>query len=749
MELKTYFAQDAAGNIISSAIVHVFLQGTTTLATGLTRADGTPLENPFAADGAGRIQFRAPDGYYDVQVSAGPGIIQTLTIQCVDYSEAKSAAEQAQDALNSITGINTNFEKNSREQWHRALAEAGLTLVSGSFEEGATASSKTDAVWHVSGGQCYTWDGAFPKAVPANSTPLATGGIADGAWVGVGDVSLRGLIAVDFNSIEAMRNSVNLLPGMSYSLQQYYSTINGIGGGAFYLDPDDATSADNAGTVIVNAAGQRLKRHHGGVCRWSDFGIIPAVAASVTKSRIEAAWAWGLGNGITEYETVLTGEVTIPNSIVFNVPSTFTAGEINIRATGTHKFAFTPSLGVLTTLFDIQGTTVPVNIDLTFDNAGMGRYPDTATRFTALRHRQNNSKVKVIGKNNYGWGVFVSGNDVDVWADGYNCDGQKLTNDASGWDNYGDLLYITGQRVNVVHVKAITTQGGRGGVIYENNASGIISSGYIEGYDRGVHVESPSNNVTVVVIKNVTFKNCNTPVLTYHRNGSDLSGHMLVSLEDCISDFQQQVSQRANTGFTIGHLMVSGLKCTVKTRSCRYMKGADRIQVLNGGAWFSDGDWMAADAGGINLPYARTVVITGLEAADNTSLLNAGTSFNISDSLWGGSINITAGYFSRISHCILTKAAGQSNCGQITLGSSSARTEIRNVTFQTPIGWAIDNTHTKQKADCPIIERVVVENSDSTATTTLLKTAETQYNNRYHRGMPSYVTSAGSWVEYV
>ena len=209
MELKTYFAQDAAGNIISSAIVNVFLQGTTTLATGLTRADGTPLENPFAADGAGRIQFRAPDGYYDVQVSAGPGIIQTLTIQCVDYSEAKAdagraeaaadladvSAEQAQNALNSITGINTNFEQNSREQWRRSLAEAGLTLVSGSFEEGAAVNSSTDAVWHIAVGQCYTWGGAFPKTVPSDSTPTSTGGSGPSAWVSVGDASLRTQLA--------------------------------------------------------------------------------------------------------------------------------------------------------------------------------------------------------------------------------------------------------------------------------------------------------------------------------------------------------------------------------------------------------------------------------------------------------------------------------------------------------------------------------------------------------------------------
>lgn len=189
MELKTYFAQDAAGNIIPSAIVNVFLQGTTTLATGLTRADGTPLENPFAADGAGRIQFRAPDGYYDVQVSAGPGIIQTLTIQCVDYSEAKSAAEQAQNALNSITGINTNFEQNSREQWRRSLAEAGLTLVSGSFEEGATVNSSTDAVWHIAGGQCYTWYGKFPKDIPAKSSP-----VGNSNWKSQTDLQLRSFL---------------------------------------------------------------------------------------------------------------------------------------------------------------------------------------------------------------------------------------------------------------------------------------------------------------------------------------------------------------------------------------------------------------------------------------------------------------------------------------------------------------------------------------------------------------------------
>ena len=260
MELKTYFAQDAAGNIISSAIVNVFLQGTTTLATGLTRADGTPLENPFAADGAGRIQFRAPDGYYDVQVSAGPGIIQTLTIQCVDYSGAKAdadraeaaadrsdvSADQVQNALNSITGINTNFEQNSREQWRRSLAEAGLTLVDGSFEDGATVNSKTDAVWYIAGGQCYTWGGAGTKTVPAKSTPASLGGEGLGKWLRVGDTILRSDL---FKASGA--GLVGYDDELTYPDNTVGNELTTIGNRVLYASKFGANSGENISSALV------------------------------------------------------------------------------------------------------------------------------------------------------------------------------------------------------------------------------------------------------------------------------------------------------------------------------------------------------------------------------------------------------------------------------------------------------------------------------------------------------------------
>lgn len=195
MELKTYFAQDRTGNLIPSANVSIYLTGTSTLASGLTNVSGSPLSNPFTADADGKIQFHAPDGIYDMQVSLGSTTGVKVTFQCVDVeqqiSDANSAADRAEAAAESIEGHAASMTANTREQWRRALAEIGLNLVSGSFEEGATATTSLDAVWHQVGGQCYTWGGTLPKTVPSGSTPGSTGGVGTGVWVSVGDMSLR------------------------------------------------------------------------------------------------------------------------------------------------------------------------------------------------------------------------------------------------------------------------------------------------------------------------------------------------------------------------------------------------------------------------------------------------------------------------------------------------------------------------------------------------------------------------------
>ena len=59
------------------------------------------------------------------------------------------------------------------EALRRSYAEAGYTLVDGSFEESGTLADSSDVLLHKATGAAYAWSGAFPKVVNAGSTPSA------------------------------------------------------------------------------------------------------------------------------------------------------------------------------------------------------------------------------------------------------------------------------------------------------------------------------------------------------------------------------------------------------------------------------------------------------------------------------------------------------------------------------------------------------------------------------------------------
>lgn len=186
MELKTYFAQDRTGNLIPSASVSIYLTGTTILASGLTNVSGTALANPFTADADGKIQFRAPDGIYDMQVSLGSTTGVKVTFQCVDVeqqlSDANSAADRAEAAADDIAG-------------------KAAVMVSGyDFDNGATLKSPKDYIYDTAKKRWLFWGGSYPaggKVVAAGSTPESTGGISTSAWCFVGDPNLRNDLAAN------------------------------------------------------------------------------------------------------------------------------------------------------------------------------------------------------------------------------------------------------------------------------------------------------------------------------------------------------------------------------------------------------------------------------------------------------------------------------------------------------------------------------------------------------------------------
>ncbi|WP_237720722.1 hypothetical protein [Cronobacter sakazakii] len=76
----------------------------------------------------------------------------------------------------------------------QAIAQYGYITLD-SFEDGNTLTLPNQVLRLEATGEYYRWDGAFPKTVPANSTPETTGGIGAGKWLSVGDATLRGDLA--------------------------------------------------------------------------------------------------------------------------------------------------------------------------------------------------------------------------------------------------------------------------------------------------------------------------------------------------------------------------------------------------------------------------------------------------------------------------------------------------------------------------------------------------------------------------
>lgn len=109
--------------------------------------------------------------------------------QTVDL--AKEYADAAAQARNDAEDARDSIEQVMKSGLY------GYTLVE-DFQKGATLSHPAEALrWTLPDGtgEYYRWDGVFPKLVPAGSTPASSGGVGLGAWVSIGDASLRGNLA--------------------------------------------------------------------------------------------------------------------------------------------------------------------------------------------------------------------------------------------------------------------------------------------------------------------------------------------------------------------------------------------------------------------------------------------------------------------------------------------------------------------------------------------------------------------------
>jgi hypothetical protein len=72
-----------------------------------------------------------------------------------------------------------------------------------------------------------------------------------------------------------------------------YNHVEGDGGGVFYYDASDTTTADNGGTVIVDAASKRWKRQYSGPLNANWFGDLSSAFTASVQAAITAAGTYG------------------------------------------------------------------------------------------------------------------------------------------------------------------------------------------------------------------------------------------------------------------------------------------------------------------------------------------------------------------------------------------------------------------------------------------------------------------------
>lgn len=127
--------------------------------------------------------------------------LQAIHIAEEGRDQTVDLAKEYADAAGSSAGN----AKDSEDEARRLAASIKAASLFGyitrrSFEKGFNVTIWNEVLLWEEDGDYYRWDGTLPKNVPSGSTPETSGGVGLGAWVSVGDASLRSNLASKFGS---------------------------------------------------------------------------------------------------------------------------------------------------------------------------------------------------------------------------------------------------------------------------------------------------------------------------------------------------------------------------------------------------------------------------------------------------------------------------------------------------------------------------------------------------------------------
>lgn len=333
----------------------------------------------------------------------------------------------------------------------------------------------------------YT-DGNIYASLVASNTALPTDTTKWALWTVLAIASAPAWV----DSIAALR--VAATRGTHAIVGGYYVSGDG-GGGIYYLDPSDTTSADNGGTIIVDSSGNRWKLTFSGTIRARQFG---AKADNTTDNAtvFAAAAAAVPVNGTLEFDGPGTFKYTA--GLAFSTPVVLKRSNgaiLNYTGTGN---AVTLGPTTITTIgsadygnYEIDGVEFTGGASM-----AQGIYVPSWVLFSKIRrcrfYRFGNNTAYVIFAQGQNWEVKVIDNE---FVNDQNTARNFLRTEGfaagSGYDSGNSHLTCIGN--NISSTSGISVGEG----ISHTGAGDIIIGNKIEGFRPNIRSGSSANWSTI------------------------------------------------------------------------------------------------------------------------------------------------------------------------------------------------------------------------------------------------------------
>lgn len=150
----------------------------------------------------------------------------------------------------------------------QAISAFGYITID-SFEDGNTLTLPNQVLRLEATGEYYRWDGDLPKDVPAGSTPETTGGVGVGAWVSVGDASLRSDLAKEdgyeligglgYRYVDIAAETGDVFEDGTIIIAKYGFETGDLAGGRFTYYSNRNLTPDDGIVINTGAVGQVVR----------------------------------------------------------------------------------------------------------------------------------------------------------------------------------------------------------------------------------------------------------------------------------------------------------------------------------------------------------------------------------------------------------------------------------------------------------------------------------------------------------